>query len=110
MTTKKKVSAWLSELGSHSILDCDAAKADFEKETGEQPCWGDGYTRQQMIEQIEARGKGGSLGDGDCRLIGALDVAYACYGKYAGDETAESKFGMGSQFREYVAAIERNGC
>lgn len=106
----KKVSEWLNELGTHSILDCAAAKADFEKETGETPPWGDGYTRKQMQAQIDARGKGGSLGEGDARLIGALDVAAACYDKWRGDEQAESKFGMGSQFREYVAAISRNGC
>lgn len=107
--TMKKVSAWLSELGTHSILDCEAAKADFIKETGETPPWGDGYTRKQMIEQIEARGKGGSLGEGDAKLIGALDVAASCYDKWRGDEQAESKFGMGSQFREYVSAIARAG-
>lgn len=108
--TMKKVSEWLNELGTHTILDCEAAKADFIKETGETPPWGDGYTRKQMEDQIKARGKGGSLGEGDCRLIGSLDVAASCYDKWRGAEEAADKYGMGSQFREYVSAIARNGC
>lgn len=111
----KKVSEWLNELGTHSILDCQAAKDNFREETGEQPCWGAGFDRDAMARQIEARGKGGSLAEAtadteNVRYIGALDVAYACYLQYAGDEEAAPKFGMGSQFREYVAAIARNGC
>ena len=104
----KAVSEWLNELGTHSILDCAAAKADFEKETGEVAPWGDGYTPKEMQRQIDARGKGGSL-DPDCaeRLIGSLDVADACYHKYAGGKGAMPKYGMGSQFREYVSAIKR---
>ncbi len=60
-----------------------------------------------MIDQINARGKGGQLGDGDMRLIGSLDVAEACYQDFAGGTGAASKYGMGSQFREYVSAIAR---
>lgn len=105
----KKVSEWLSELGTHQILDCEAAKIDFTKDTGEPPCWGDGYTRKAMQKQIDDRGKGGSLKESDCRLIGSCDVAHALYCKYAGDEVAADKYGMGSQFREYLGAISRNG-
>jgi hypothetical protein len=105
----KKVSEWLNELGTHSILVCQSAKDDFEKETGEVPPWGDGFSRKQMIDQIEARGKGGSLGEGTERLIGSLDVAWSCYSKYANGKGADDKFGMGSQFREYVTAIKEAG-
>jgi hypothetical protein len=105
----KKVSEWLNELGTHTILECEAAKADFTKETGELPPWGKGYTRKQMIDQINARGKGGELGDGDKNLIGSIDVAASCYDKWRGTEEAGDKYGMGSQFREYVSAIERAG-
>lgn len=107
----QKVSEWLNDIGTHSILDCEAAKEDFEKETGDVAPWSSGYSRKQMIGQIEARGKGGQLSDEDDgkRLIDSLSVAYACYGRYSGNETAESKFGMGSQVREYVQAIIRNG-
>ena len=106
----KTVSAWLNKLGTHTILDCAAAKADFTKETGEQPCWSDGYSRPEMAKQIKARGKGGSLNkEFSGKLIGSLDVALSCYNTYAGDEVADSKFGMGSQFREYVNAIARAG-
>ena len=106
----KTVSAWLNELGTHTILLCDAAKADFIAETGEQPCWGDGYSRAAMTKQIKDRGKGGSLSKEDKgRLIGSIDVAHACYCKYSADEEAATKYGMGSQFREYVNAIQRAG-
>ncbi len=106
----KKVSEWLNELGTHTILDCEAAKKDFIDETGEPPCWGDGYTPDDMCKQIEARGKGGSINkEFDARLIGSCDVAQACYDQYRGGEEAADKFGMGSQFREYVDAISRNG-
>ncbi len=107
----KKVSEWLNELGTHSILNCKESKEDFFKETGEVAPWFDGYSRSEMQKQIEDRGKGGSLGginDGK-KLIGSCDVAQACYDKYSGDEEAGSKYGMGSQFREYVDAISRNG-
>ncbi len=107
--TMKKVSEWLCELGTHTILECQPAKEDFEKETGLTAPWGDGFTRKQMLAQIKDRGKGGSLGEGPHPLIGSLDVAYACYGKWSGDEQAASKFGMGSQFREYVGALKRAG-
>lgn len=106
----KKVSEWLNELGTHSILDCEAAKKDFTEETGEPPCWGDGYSGKEMQRQIDGRGKGGSLdSDHAARLIGACDVAFSCYHQFAGDEVAADKYGMGSQFREYVGAIQRNG-
>lgn len=105
----QKISEWLSELGTHTILDCAKAKEDFTKETGEPAPWGDGYTQPEMQAQIDGRGKGG-----DChakegvKLIGSLDVASACYDKFRGSEEAAGKFGMGSQFREYVDAIKRN--
>jgi len=106
----KTVSAWLDELGTHTILLCEAAKADFTAETGEQPCWGDGYSRAQMAKQIEDRGKGGSLStENKGPLIGSIDVAAACYRKYADGKGADDKYGMGSQFRQYVGAIERAG-
>ncbi len=107
----KKVSEWLNEIGTHSILICAESKEDFFRETEEVAPWNDGYSRKAMTKQIEDRGKGGSLGginDGK-KLIGALDVAYACYGKWSGDEEAASKYGMGSQFREYVDALKRAG-
>ena len=109
--TIKKVSEWLGEIGTHSILICDEAKEDFFRDTDQIAPWGAGFSRKQMNRQIDARGKGGSIDgpeDGK-KLIGALDVAYACYGKWSGDEQAASKFGMGSQFREYVCALKRAG-
>lgn len=107
----KKVSEWLNELGTHTILDCDAAKTDFKKETGFAAPWHGGYDREAMAKQIEDRGKGGTLSEDESMMfIGSLEVAQACYYEWRGDEEAESKFGMGSQFREYVAALKRNGC
>ncbi len=105
----KRVSEWLNELGTHSILECEGAKEDFAKETGKQPPWGDGVTAEHMQFRIDARGKGGSLGpDNGKRLIASVDVAGACYHAFAGDEQAATKMGMGFQFREYVDAIKRN--
>lgn len=72
---KKKVSEWLGELYSHSILDCEAARKDFETATGKRAPWGKGVTRTQMERAIKERGKGGTLAETKVKLISAIDIA-----------------------------------
>lgn len=106
----KKVSEWLSELGTHNILDCAAAKADFEKETGETPCWHDGYSKAEMQRMIDGRGKGGSLsGADDMKFIGTQDIAEACADKYVPQPWYHGKMGMGFAVRSCIEKISESG-
>ena len=105
----KKVSEWLAELGSHEIYLHNAIAWNFQEETGEIEIPWKSSSYEQEKQAMDARGKGGTLDKTDEPLAAASDIAYACYRKYAGDEKAEPKFGMGSQFWEHVNAIKRAG-
>jgi len=106
----KKVSEWIAELGTHSIVDNDAAKTDFKKSTGEDACWHGGYDREAMQKQIDARGKGGSVSGPDgVMYVSVLDIAEACAYRYGDDNWRHGKYGMGSAVRACIDHIAKHG-
>ena len=109
-TVLKTVSAWIGELGTHSIMDNAEAKKSFLEETGEEPCWGEGLSKKETLDAIESRGKGGNVnGPEGMMFISTLDIAEACAAKYVPQPWYHDKFGMGSAVRACVEAIRQAG-
>ena len=105
-TLKKRVSEWLEDIHSHSILGYLEASEDFRnqtniEDTSDWPC----YTRDEMIAKIEARGLGGEL-NGEGPFVPACEIAAHYAAKLVGFESI--KLGRGSAYRECVEAL-RNG-
>jgi len=104
------VSDWIDDLGTHTIMDNAGASEDFRKETGEEPCWGEGYSQESMQAQIGARGKGGDVtGPEGMMFISTIDIAEACADKYVPQPWHHGKMGMGFAVDACVEAIKEAG-
>lgn len=101
----KKLSEWLSELGSHEIYASDSLGLNFTEETGEPVCWHDS-TPKEMRARIEARGLGGHL-DGNAPAIAGYEIAEALAQKYA--KYLSPAMGRGRRFWDCVEALKKLG-
>jgi len=105
-----KVSAWINELGTHGIMDSASAGKSFKDETGEEPCWGEGWTQAEMQSAIDSRGKGGDVNGPEGMLFtDTLTIAEACAHKYVPQPWYHGKMGMGFAVRACVTAIAEAG-
>lgn len=108
----KKPSEWLGEIGSHAIVDSEAAKADFKKETGyDAPSW-PAYSPEDTRKAIKHRGMGGSLSKKPAKQL--------AYGWLMAEAVADKlvpksgqpwtiKYGRGSRFWAAVEVLQEAG-
>lgn len=100
----KRVTEWLSGLGSHDIYPADALAADYIKVTGLKPCWAT-YTEQDTLAGMRARGLGGHLNASGKRCAYGYVVADALASKYVAGFYS-TKQGRGSRFFECLEALQ----
>lgn len=100
-------SEFIEQFHSHAILDARAIAERYQAATNMLPTW-PVYTYEEMVTQIEQRGKGGELEHVDsATYCSASDMASSTAFLLAGKTS--SKMGMGFAFRENLQFLKDAG-
>jgi hypothetical protein len=107
----KKISEWLSDYDGHCGLHAEAAKVEFEKETGKR--WPEhlkGQPVQKLLKQGRKDPKGLHVWNGpkDAHVLGGWQVAASLAAHYAKGYSSPS-LGRGSEFRDCLEALRKAG-
>lgn len=104
-STRRKISAWLSEsIDSHDIVDHEGAAKDFREVTGLEPCWPT-HTGRATRAEIQRRPSGGTLNAKPDQLMAwGYEIAIALASKYV-EGFRSTKMGRGFAYREALDAL-----